>query len=97
MLGLPFNIASYAILTHLIALHVGMEADELIASLGDAHIYFNHADKAMEQAKREPRPTPRLKISEKCLSNFHILEVERNDLSLEGYEPHEKISYERNV
>jgi thymidylate synthase len=62
-LGLPFNIASYALLLHIIAEAVNMIPDELIGNLGDVHLYENHLDQAKEQLTREPMPLPKLNIN----------------------------------
>jgi thymidylate synthase len=63
-LGIPFNIASYALLTHIFAREVGLEVGELIHTIGDAHIYHNHFDQVREQLSRTEYPHPQLKIDD---------------------------------
>lgn len=87
-LGIPFNIASYALLTHMVAHECGLEAGEFIHTLGDAHIYTNHLDQIKIQLSREPKPLPQLKLNpdKKSIFDFDVA-----DLAIEHYEPHPTI------
>ena len=86
-LGVPFNIASYALLTHMFAQQADLEVGELIWTGGDCHIYSNHIDQVKEQLAREPRPYPQLKL-EKAGTMFTYT---FDHVSLEGYDPHPTI------
>jgi thymidylate synthase len=87
-LGVPFNIASYALLTHMVAQVVGLEAGEFVHTFGDAHLYLNHVEQAKLQLTREPLPFPRLRLAPKT----DLFGFEYEDVSLEGYQawPHIK-------
>ena len=88
-LGLPFNIASYALLTMMVAQVTDLEPGELIVSLGDTHVYRNHFEQAREQLSREPRPLPRMRLNPAVKSLF---DFRFEDFILEGYDPHPRIS-----
>lgn len=87
-LGVPFNIASYALLAHMFAQQAGLEVGELIWTGGDCHIYNDHIAQVEEQLSREARPYPQLKLT-KAASMF---DYTFDDISLDGYDPHPTIS-----
>src|SRR6476620_10782618 len=87
-LGVPFNIASYALLTHILAKLTGLEAGEFIHTFGDAHIYDNHLDAVDEQLRREPFPLPQLEI----VGDIGSLDsVRAEQLKLVGYQSHGRL------
>jgi thymidylate synthase len=84
-LGLPFNIASYALLTQMIAQSVGLGLGELIISLGDVHIYRNHIEQTHTQLARAPRALPTMHLNPSVKSVFDFC---YEDFQLENYDPH---------
>lgn len=87
-LGVPFNIASYALLTMMIANECGLEAGDFVHTLGDAHLYLNHLEQAKEQLSREPRKLPKMHLRDGVKS---IFDYTYDDFELEGYDPHPAI------
>ncbi len=88
-LGVPFNIASYSLLLHMMAASTGLKAGEFVHTFGDVHLYNNHLAQAKLQLQREPRPLPTLNIKQHRES---ILEFQYEDFEIVGYDPHPHIS-----
>ena len=88
-LGLPFNIASYALLTLMVAQVTGLRPGELVHTLGDTHLYLNHLEQARTQLAREPRPLPRMTLNPAVTSLF---DFRYEDFTLSGYDPHPHIA-----
>ncbi len=87
-IGVPFNIASYALLTKMIAQVTGLQAGEFIHTLGDAHIYLNHIEQVKLQLSRQPKPLPELELNPEIKSLFDFT---YDDIKLIGYDPHPHI------
>ena len=87
-LGVPFNIASYALLTMMVAQVCDLELGEFVHTLGDAHIYSNHFEQTELQLSRHPRPLPKMTINPKVKS---IFDFKYEDFQLENYDPHPHI------
>ena len=87
-LGVPFNIASYALLTRMVAQVTGLAPGEFVLALGDAHLYLNHLEQAREQLARAPRAFPRMRLNTQVRE---LLDFRFEDFALEGYEPHPAI------
>jgi thymidylate synthase len=86
-LGVPFNIASYALLTHMVAKVTGLLPGEFVHTLGDAHLYLNHLDQARRQLARDPYPFPTLALAERD----DLLAFDADDIKVEGYQAHPAI------
>ncbi len=87
-LGVPFNIASYALLTLMVAQVCGLKPGEFVHTFGDTHLYLNHLEQAREQLRREPRPLPVMRLNPEIRDLFAF---RYQDLVLEGYDPHPAI------
>ncbi len=87
-LGVPFNIASYALLTMMVAQVTGLEPGEFVHTFGDTHLYRNHLDQARTQLAREPRPLPTLKLNREVTS---LDDFQYEDFAVVGYDPHPHI------
>jgi thymidylate synthase len=93
-LGVPFNIASYALLTMMVAQTCELGLGDFVHTFGDAHLYKNHFEQAREQLRREPRPAPRMRLNPAVKDLFAF---KYDDFSLEGYDPHPAIKAEVSV
>ncbi|CAI8963022.1 thymidylate synthase [Brevibacillus sp. IT-7CA2] len=90
-LGIPFNIASYALLTHMVAHVTGLEVGDFVHTIGDAHLYLNHIEQVKLQLTREPKPLPKLVLNPEVSS---IFDFKYEDIEIVGYESHPHIKGE---
>jgi len=93
-LGVPFNIASYALLTRMLAQVCGLKPGELVHTLGDAHVYLNHVQALRTQLERQPRAFPTLQL------NADVTDIDAftlADFTIQGYDPHPKIEMQMAV
>lgn len=93
-LGVPFNIASYVLLTKMMAQVTGLEPGDFVHSFGDAHIYLNHVEQAELQLTRQPRPLPQMELNPAIKS---IFEFDYSDFVLKNYAPHQRIKAEISI
>ena len=91
-LGVPFNIASYSFLTHIIAHHCGLEADEFVYNLGNAHIYDDHLESLEQQCQLTPYEFPKITIKDRDYAN--IEDYQEEDFTLHNYQSHAAIKME---
>jgi thymidylate synthase len=84
-LGVPFNIASYALLTHMVAQVTGLDVGDFVHTMGDAHLYLNHVDQARLQLTRDARPLPTLRL-DPTVTELDAFDLEH--IGIEGYDPH---------
>jgi thymidylate synthase len=87
-LGVPFNIASYALLTHMVAEQTGLDVGDFVWTGGDCHLYSNHMDQVREQLSREPLPLPKLVLKRKPAT---IFDYQFDDIEIVGYQSHPAI------
>lgn len=93
-LGIPFNIASYALLTHVIAQLTNTTAHELVIQLGDAHVYRDHVEALHSQLEREPRPFPKIRWRRQITN---VDDFDPEDVIVEGYKPHPPVAMKMSV
>ena len=93
-LGVPFNIASYALLTIMLAHVTGLQPGDFVHTLGDAHVYSNHVEALRQQLKRKPRPFPTISIKRRVET---IEDFKFEDFEVIGYDPHPKIAMDMAV